>query len=332
LSVVVHIDYQKAPSVIQRFGDVKKLITQTLDPMLSAYFRDVAHKKTMLELLHLRDEIQNEAREELRRKFREFDIECVDVLIGKPDTAEAGGKIEQLLEQLRLRQLSIEQLETYERQRAAAEKLRSLNEAQAHAAMQTQLTNSVVQIQIASSQGEADLARARKQAEQMIVNADAELARARRQAEQMVLLAEAQAQQQTLAGRGEAQRIMQVGLVEAAVLMRKIASFGDPRLYALSIITEQLTHSSQPLVPERIFMAGGGNGEQTGMVGSAAGLLGMLLSLLVAEKSGFQPVDLGDQGGFKDLSDRLAREAMESLNRMMVVPTPPKATTDGAKG
>ena len=34
LSVVVHIDYQRAPSVIQRFGDVKKLITQTLDPML----------------------------------------------------------------------------------------------------------------------------------------------------------------------------------------------------------------------------------------------------------------------------------------------------------
>src|SRR4029079_15438989 len=51
LSVVVHIDYQRAPSVIQRFGDVKKLITQTLDPMLSAYFRDIAHKKTMLELL-----------------------------------------------------------------------------------------------------------------------------------------------------------------------------------------------------------------------------------------------------------------------------------------
>ena len=36
LSVVVHIDYQRAPSVIQRFGDVQRLITQTLDPMLSA--------------------------------------------------------------------------------------------------------------------------------------------------------------------------------------------------------------------------------------------------------------------------------------------------------
>src|SRR5204863_477673 len=116
---------------IHRFGDVKKLITQTLDPMLSAFFRDVAHKKTMLELLQHRDVIQNEARSELQRRFREFDIECVDVLIGKPDTAEAGGKIETLLEQLRIRQLSIEQLETFDRQKAASEKLRTLKEAEA---------------------------------------------------------------------------------------------------------------------------------------------------------------------------------------------------------
>jgi uncharacterized membrane protein YqiK len=121
LSLVVHIDYLRAPSVIQRFGDVRRLITQTLDPMLSAYFRDVAHKWTMLELLHQRDIIQAEARAALRDRFREFDIECVDVLIGKPDTAEAGGKIEVLLEQLRTRQLSMEQLETFEKQRVAAE-------------------------------------------------------------------------------------------------------------------------------------------------------------------------------------------------------------------
>src|SRR5262249_38652154 len=223
LSVVVHIDYQKAPSVIQRFGDVKRLITQTLDPMLSAYFRDVAHKKTMLELLHEGDQIQREAREELRKKFREFDIECVDVLIGKPDTAEAGGKIETLLEQLRLRQLSIEQIETYERQRAAADKQRTLKEAEAHAAMQTQLTNSMVQIQIAQNQADAELAKARKQAEQTIVvaradndkrimQAEADLVRSRKQAEQTVVTAEAEAKQRVLAGRGEASRVVQIGL------------------------------------------------------------------------------------------------------------------------
>ncbi len=319
LSVVVHIDYQKAPGVIQRFGDVKKLITQTLDPMLSAYFRDVAHKKTMLELLHQRDAIQGESREELRRKFREFDIECVDVLIGKPDTAEAGGKIETLLEQLRIRQLSIEQLETYERQRASADKLRMLNEAQAQAAMQTQLTNSRVQIQIAESQGEADLARARKQAEQTVVVAEAELAKSRRQAEQTVVTAEAESRQRILSGRGEAQRVMQVGLSEAAVLMRKIASFGDPRLYALSIVTEQLTHSSQPLVPERVFMSAA-SGDGTAGSASASGMLGLLINLLVAEKSGFQPVDAGDASGFKEISERLTRDALESLRQASQTP------------
>lgn len=297
LSVVVHIDYQKAPGVIQRFGDVKKLITQTLDPMLSAYFRDIAHKKTMLELLHQRDVIQAESREELRRKFFDFDIECVDVLIGKPDTAEAGGKIETLLEQLRLRQLSIEQIETYERQRAAAEKQRTLNEAQATAAKQTELTNSLVQVQIAQNQGEADLARARKQAEQTVVTAEAE------------------SRQRVLAGRGEGSRALQVGLSEATVLLRKISSFGDPRLYALSLVAEHMANSAQPLVPERVFMAGGGNGENGHAANAGQGLLGLLINLLVAEKSGFQLSDQNALAGMQEFADRMSKEAMESMQQ-----------------
>jgi uncharacterized membrane protein YqiK len=334
LSVVVHIDYQKAPSVIQRFGDVKRLITQTLDPMLSAYFRDVAHKKTMLELLHDRDQIQQEARDELRRKFRDFDIECVDVLIGKPDTAEAGGKIEQLLEQLRLRQLSIEQIETFERQRAAAEKQRTLNEAQAQAAMQTQLTNSLVQVQVSENQGGADLARARKAAEQMVVTAQAEnqkrilqaeadLIRSKKQAEQTVVLAQAESQQRILAGKGESSRIAQTGLSEAAVLLRKISSFGDPRLYALAQVAEHLSHSSQPLVPERIFVAGS-NGENGHSAAPAQGMLGLLINLLVAEKSGFQLSEDAGLGTLREFADKLTREAMETMQQPAVATEPPK--------
>jgi uncharacterized membrane protein YqiK len=309
LSVVVHIDYQRAPSVVQRFGDVQKLITQTLDPLLSAYFRDIAHKKTMLELLHERDQIQKEALCELRRRFREFDIECVDVLIGKPDTAEKDGKIEGLLEQLRLRQLSIEQLETYERQCAAAEKLKMLNEAQAEATMQTQLTNARVQVRIADSQAEAELAKARRQAEQTVVVAEADLARSRRQAEQTVILAEAQSRQKILEGKGEAQAIMQTGLSEAAVLLRKIHSFGDPRLFALSGLSEQITHSTQPLVPQRVFIAGGDGAS----AGNGQGLLGLLVNLLVAEKSGFALAEGEEMSSLKEFADRMAQEAMDSV-------------------
>jgi hypothetical protein len=289
---------------------VKKLITQTLDPLLSAFFRDVAHKKTMLELLHDRDLIQTEAREELRRRFRDFDIECVDVLIGKPDTEEEGGKIEILLEQLRLRQLSVEQLETYEKQRVAAEKLRTLNEAQAQAQMQTQLTNTRVQVQISESQAEAELARARKQAEQTVVVAEADLARSRRQAEQTLVLAEAESRQKLLAGRGESRRTLQVGLAEAAVLLRKIAAYGDPRLYAASRVSEELARSEQPLVPERLVIAGGDGASQGG---SIQGLVSTLLGLLVGEKSGLELQESPELGGLKEFADQMAGQTMRAM-------------------
>ena len=311
LSVVVHIDYQRAPSVIQRFGDVKKLITQTIDPMLSAFFRDVAHKKTMLQLLHERDQIQAEARAELRTRFREFDVECVDVLIGKPVAQEKDVKIEALLEQLRLRQLSIEQLETYERQRTAAEKLRTLNEAQAQAAVQVQLTNARAEIQIADSRGEAELARARKQSEQIVVTAEAELARAKppgraNGADRM----SAHAKQQVLSGRGEGQKTLQIGLSEAAVVLRKVAAYGDPRLYAAALLADRLADSTQPLVPERMFVSGA-NGD-TGSV--AGGPLGMLLTLLLGEKTGIGSfAESPDAAEFKGECDKLAREAMVTL-------------------
>ena len=328
LSVVVHIDYQRAPSVIQRFGDVKKLITQTLDPLLSAYFRDIAHRKTMLELLHDRDVIQREAQAELRRRFHEFDIECVDVLIGKPDTAEANGKIESLLEQLRLRQLSIEQLETYERQREANDKLRSLNEAKAQAEMQTSMTNAKLQVQIAESKGDAELAIAKRQNDRTIMQAqteltntrlkvqmaecegDAEVARARRHAEQVGLLAEAESKRNRLTGRGEAQRILQEGLAEASVLQRKISSYGDPRLFALTFAARELAQSQQPLVPERLFTTtseSGGNGP----VGQ--GMLGTLINLLVAERSGFSPSSDVNQPEIQDLMDQMAKESTASI-------------------
>ncbi len=311
LSVVVHIDYQRAPSVIQRFGDVQRLITQTLDPMLSAYFRDVAHKKTMLELLHDRDLIQAEARNELHAKFQEFDIECVAVLIGKPETGKDSGKIETLLDQLRERQLSVEQLETFERKRVASEKMRLLAEAQALATMQTQLTNARVEAQIAEQQGEADLFRARKSAEQMVVMAEAELSRSRLQAEQHVLLAEAAAKQKDLEGRGEGQKVMQIGLSEAAVQLKKISSYGDPRLYALTLVADSLATSVQPLVPQRLFVSGGGEGK--GDQATGQGMLGLLINLLVAEKSGLGGVGIDEADPLKRFADRMSEQVLESM-------------------
>jgi uncharacterized membrane protein YqiK len=297
LSVVVHIDYQKAASVVQRFGDVKKLITQTLDPLLSAYFRDIAHKKTMLALLHDRDEIQTEARNELRLKFADFDIELVDVLIGKPDTAEASGEIETLLEQLRLRQLSREQVQTYQEQCLASEKLKMLKLAQAHAEKQTELTNSQVEIEIARNQGEAELARGRKRAEQTVVDAEAErscrLLVAEAESKSKLMFGEAEAKSKLMLGEAEAKRIALEGEAEAVVLQQKVDSYGSAQLFALSLVARHLAQSRQPLVPQHLFVTG--QGRENGAAKPEQGLVGTLIELLVADKTGFTPNGNGER-------------------------------------
>ncbi len=94
------------------------------------------------------------------------------------------------------------------------------------------------------AQGEAELAKARKAAEQTIVTADAELARSRRQAEQTVLLAEARQPTASPRRSWRRSRVLQVGLGEAAVLRRKTNSYGDPRLYAMALVTQHLSQSS----------------------------------------------------------------------------------------
>ncbi len=295
LSVVVHIDYEKAPSVIQRFGDVKQLITQTLDPLLSAYFRDVAHKKSMLELIHRRDEIQQQAREELRSRFTAFDIQCVDVLIGRPESKPGDTKIEGLLDQLRQRQFAIEQVETFQKQQEAAVRQKSLNEAVAQAQLQAELTKSQVQIRISENVGDAELAKARKVAETTVVQAEAAAKQARLQGEgeagRLLVVAEAQAKQAALIGEGEGKkaaligegegkRIAAIGQAEAQVLQLKIDSYRDPRLYAVAIVADELRQSQQPLVPSQLInFAGGSEGGQSSM-------LGALLSLLTTEKLG----------------------------------------------
>src|SRR6185369_15722062 len=143
---------------------------------------------------------------------------------------------------------------------------------QAMAARQTDLTGSKVQIEIARNQADADLERARKRAEQTIVTAEAE------------------SKQRMLAGEGEAKRIAEIGQAEAEVLRRKIESYMDPKLYAVAVLAEHLSKSSQPLVPQQVFTGGGGasGGSDT----SGLGLMGTLVNLLIAEKSGFkiQPV------------------------------------------
>src|SRR5882724_8718753 len=310
LSLVLHIDYEKAPSVVQRFGDVRRLISQTLDPILTAYFRDVAQSSSMLDLLTKREEIQQRATDELGRRFKDYDINCVAVLIGRPESQGAGpdkvDPIERLFDQLRQRRLAEEQKATFAKQQDAAMRLKELNEAQAAAQKQTELTQTHIDIEVSANKGEAQLAEAQRLAKRDIARAEGEsrsraiqaqgdreatIARAEGESRSKELIGKGEGARIESQGKGEASRIAQIGLSEAAVNLQKIRAYGDSRLYALNLVSDQFAKSEQPIVPERVFIMGGSkDGEGKGDIGSV-NLLSQLLGLILSEKAGIGVTD-----------------------------------------
>jgi uncharacterized membrane protein YqiK len=251
LSVVMHIDYKKAPMIIQRFGDVQKLVEQTLDPMVSAFFKNIAQKMTLIELLQNRAAIQEESAAEMKAKFAAYSLDLQEVLIGTPRAAAGDHTIENILIQLRSRQIAREQVETYQEQEKAAIQERALNEAKATAAAQSALTQSLIQVKVNENEGAAALARAQKDAETRKVTAASV------------------GEQSRLEGQGEADRVLAVGAANAQATKLSVDAYGGPEFRLaeqnFAKFADALTRINQPLVPQ--FLMSGGQGQESGSAG-----------------------------------------------------------------
>jgi uncharacterized membrane protein YqiK len=274
LSVVVHIDYRKAPLVIQRFGDIKKLVEQTLDPMVSAYFKNTAQTRTLIQLLQDRSAIQEQSGVQMKEKFVIYNLELQEVLIGTPTSGEGGNQIEQILVQLRSRQIAEEQVETYTRQEGAAVKERELREAESRARQQQALTESEIAITVQSNQGKAEYARAQQQASQIQALATAE-------AEKIRILAEGEAKKIRLLGESEADRAGRVGVAQALALEEQVRAYGGPQFQLVQQVmnrfAEAIEKSGSDVVP-KIQMSSDGKG--------GGSLIENLLAMLLSGKLG----------------------------------------------
>jgi uncharacterized membrane protein YqiK len=261
LSVVIHIDYQKAPLVIQRFGDVKRLVEQTLDPMVSAYFKNIGQTRTLIQLLQERSEIQNIASREMKDKFAHYNLALEEVLIGTPTSPAEDKQIEMILNQLRARQIAVEQVETYARQETAAAKERELRETQARAEQQRNITESELNITVQSNQGKAEFQRALQQAAQIRTLAEA-----------------------------DAERIARTGIAQAIATEEQVQAYGGPQFQVtqqvLNRFAEAVQQAKVEVVP-RVVVSGGTGGQ--GVSGSS--LIESLLALLLSEKMGVPVAD-----------------------------------------
>ncbi len=255
LSVVIHIDYQKAPLVIQRFGDIKKLVEQTLDPMVAAYFKNIGQTRTLIQLIQERNIIQQIANKEMQDKFMHYNLQLEEVLIGTPTSPTGNTQIETILSQLRSRQVAEEQVETYSRQEKAAVKERELREAESRAAMQGKITESELSITVQTNQGKAEFQRSLQQAAQIRALAEA-----------------------------EAEKVARVGIAQAMATEEQVRAYGGPQFQVtqtvLNRFSEAIQQSRVDVVPR--VMVGGGENQGTGSIMEA------LLTLLLSEKMGVQ--------------------------------------------
>ncbi len=275
LSVVVHIDYRKAPLVVQRFGDIKKLVEQTLDPMVSAYFKNVAQKKTLIELLQERSDIQEQAGQEMRAKFNAYNLELQEVLIGTPRATAGNDQIEKVLQQLRERQVAEEQVTTYAKQKIAAEGEKELREAQARAHQQTSITESELSITVQENQGKAAVKRAAQEAEQTRMLAKAESDRIR-------IVGEGEAAKIVALAGADADRITKTGLATAETIEKQAAASGGAQFQLTRQIIERLAEaletSGVDIVPRVQINTGSGDASSGPGGGAFQALIGMLLS------------------------------------------------------
>ncbi|MBV8603548.1 MAG: flotillin family protein [Pelomonas sp.] len=266
LSVVVHIDYRKAPLVVQRFGNVKQLVEQTLDPMVSSYFKNVSQTRTFIELIQSRSELQAGASHDMRERFLAYSLEFQEVLIGTPRPQSGDSRIETIMAQLRDRQIAREQVETFAQKEIAANKQRELNEAEKRAEKQSELTGSLVDISIKENQGAASVKAAEK----------------RRQ--EIEALAQAEAFRQEREGLGRAAAIRSIGEAEGAAIRAKSEALegegADKQLTQTVMLrlAEAFEAARVPLVPQ--IQMGGGD------AGNAFATLMSLMSALKAKELG----------------------------------------------
>ena len=332
LSVVISIDYRKAPYVIQRFGSVKKLIDQSLDPLVSSYFKNEGQKRTIIELIQQRSEIQEQATKDMKNRFAAYDLNLQEVLIGTPHSRPGDTQIEMILNQLRDRQVAREQKTTYGEQKTAQESLRELNEAKANSEMQAALTQSKLQISVEENQGQAQATRAVQDAKRTVTMAEAEAEKlqvmAGADAKRTQILADAEAKRIEVTATAQAKATSRTKIAEAIGVEQLQQAYGGAKLMVMKdmamALAEAIKSSPNSFVPKTMVnMGGSGAGGATHPILEIFSMLGMknlgLLEDLAAPSSDGRPLPENA------LSVELRKDATDALGLSSAEPSKPEA-------
>lgn len=238
---IIHIGAPEAPKVISRVGSVQNLVDHVLQPIVGNYFRNSAQEYTVLDFLNARSERQREAAMHIHRAISLYDVQAIDTLIGDI-TPPAELMITQTA-----RKIAEEERQTYEVQRAAQSQRQLLVRETAMADIQQEMVRSEQSVTIAELQSQAEIKKAKGDAEAM-----------------------------RLRSLGEAESIRARGEAQAQAYRAGVKALGSQGYTALQLM-EVIGERHVRIVPDVAVNSGG---QSNGMVD---GLLGLMLKQQVAD-------------------------------------------------
>jgi len=215
VSQIINIPHDEAPKVIARFGTLKNLISQVLEPTIGNYFRNSVQESLALEFITQRKQRQSEAKKYIVDVLREYNVAGVDTLIGDVVPPE------QLMEPIREKHIADQTELMYIQKKKAEVTRRGLETATAEANIEGQVVNSKMEVEISQRHAESIVKTQEGASRAQVLKAEAEATttkmKAESESEAIKLKANAEAEATKATGNAKAEIVKSVGLAEAEV-------------------------------------------------------------------------------------------------------------------
>lgn len=269
VNVIVHIRMTNASKVIANLGSVENMISQVLEPAISAHFRNAAQYIPALDLYSKREELQQKAKEHISKVLSEHHIDSKDTLISDVVLPE------NLTKPVIDREIAEQEKKTFAVQQEAQVQRRALANATAQADMQKEVVDSERNVEIEKNKAEGAVATAEGQKKSKILSAEGE-------AESVKLAAGAEAEAVRIKGVAQGDATLAIGKSEAEVILEKgkstaeayrleVAAMGQGGFVQVKVM-EEIGKLKLKLIPDNLIIGGGGENGQHNLLDNFMGL------------------------------------------------------------
>jgi regulator of protease activity HflC (stomatin/prohibitin superfamily) len=158
LQVQIHVPDTKGPRVISSVGTMYNLVNEVLQAAVGNHFRDKLQSMPAIKFIETRQEVQAEAFAHISKQLAEYQVETKGVYIQDVILPE------NLVRVLTEREIAFQEIETYQKQRAAEDQRIAMEQAKGTANMQANLAQSRVNVEIETNNANAQKAKAEGEA------------------------------------------------------------------------------------------------------------------------------------------------------------------------